>query len=183
MRYAALFRGINVGGKNRVKMDELTRLLHGLGLGEVKTYIQSGNAVFESELDGPALQKAISAGFAARFGFESAVMLRSADEMGALIGRLPFPADEIAAAEAAAPDAEHLYVYFLEHPPGQAALDALSAWPGPDLVRPGARELYLLCHESVRLSKLAIRAAKEFGPATVRNWNTVQRLCDMLTEH
>lgn len=183
MRYAALFRGINVGGKNRVKMDELTRLLLDLGLGRVKTYIQSGNAVFESELDEAALQKAIGEGFAARFGFECAVMLRSADEMNALIKALPFPADKIAAVEAAAPDTEHLYVYFLEHPPEQAALNALSALPGPDLARPGTRELYLLCYESVRLSKLAIRAAREFSPATVRNWNTVQKLYDMLTEH
>ena len=177
MKYVALFRGINVGGKNVVKMDDLKRLLIDLGLREVRTYIQSGNAVFETPLDEPRLRNAIRMGFSQRFGFESDAIVRSADELDELIDRFPISAEEIAGAQAADPDVEHLYVYFLNDPPEQAQIDAILEGHGdPDILRAGARELYLLCHQSVRKSKLAMRVAKAFDSATVRNWNTVNKL-------
>ena len=75
MKYAALFRGINVGGKNIVKMADLRQLLWDLGLGKVQTYLQSGNAVFESALEEITLRDKIQDGFAERFGFESIVLI------------------------------------------------------------------------------------------------------------
>jgi uncharacterized protein (DUF1697 family) len=181
MKYAVLFRGINVGGKNVVKMNDLKQLLQDLGLNKVITYIQSGNAVFETSLDEAYLQDAIHIGFTKRFGFESNVMIRSIDEIGALVDRLPISAVEITAAEAADPQVEHLYIYFLNHPPEQAQIDAIcKEYISPDILRTGERELYLLCHQSIRKSKLAIRTAKVFDSATVRNWKTVNKLYDML---
>ncbi|QAT50804.1 DUF1697 domain-containing protein [Caproiciproducens sp. NJN-50] len=182
MKYAALFRGINVGGKNLVKMDDLKRLFLDLGLSSVRTYIQSGNAVFETNLEEAALQKTIHAGFSERFRLKGDVIIRNIDEIKALIDSLPFSAAEIAAAEAADPQVEHLYVYFLDHPHEQVQIDSLCREnTGPDLLRMGIREGYLLCCQSIRKSKLALRAAREFDSATVRNWKTVVKLYDMLT--
>lgn len=181
IKYAALFRGINVGGKNLVKMEDLKRLLLDLGLLRVRTYLQSGNAVFETDLGEADLRRTIDTGFSERFGFESGVFLRNMDEMKALIDGLPFSASEIAAAEAADPQVEHLYVCFLNHAPEPARIDRLVGEnPGPDLLRAGAGAAYLLCHQSIRKSKLALRAAKGFDSATVRNWKTVGKLYELL---
>ena len=68
MKYVALFRGINVGGKNIVKMADLRQLLLDLGLSKVKTYIQSGNAFFETPLSEDDLLEKIRTGFSGRFG-------------------------------------------------------------------------------------------------------------------
>lgn len=182
MKYVALFRGINVGGKNIVKMRDLVQMLLDLGLHQVKTYIQSGNAVFETDLDEESLQDMIHAGFCECFGFKSDVIIRSVDEMAALVDRLPFSAEEIAVAEAADPQAEHLYVYFLNTPLEPSKIDAIcKEHIGPDTVRAGKRELYLLCGQSIRKSKLAICISKTFDAATARNWKTIIKLNDMLT--
>lgn len=183
MKYAVLLRGINVGGRNIVKMSDLKELLLDLELKNIQTYVQSGNAVLESDLNETALQNKIHGGFAKRFGFESGVIIRTTDEMQCLIAHLPFSSDEITAAEAADPQAEHLYVYFLDSLPEQARLDAVCReYAGPDKLRAGKRELYLLCHQSIRKSKLATRMSRACASATVRNWKTVRSLYHMLTD-
>ncbi|WP_058301896.1 DUF1697 domain-containing protein [Gorillibacterium timonense] len=182
MKVVALFRGINVGGKNIVKMADLIRVLTALGLQNVKTYIQSGNVVFETTLDEETLLKKIEAAFVESFGFESNVLVRSADELQVLIEQLPFTDTELSEAVAADPQVEHLYVYFLEEAPSQIQTDEIrKAYTGPDQLRAGKKEIYFLCHPSIRNSKLAVRASKEFDSATVRNWKTVKKLYDMLT--
>lgn len=181
MQYIALFRGLNVGGKNIIKMDGLKQLFHDLGFLKVKTYIQSGNVIFESLLEEASLQDAIYTGFTQRFGFESGVTIRSIDEMGALIDNLSISPEEIAAAEAADPQVEHLYVYFLDYPPKQPQIENICKLNvGPDILRVGKRELYILCYQSIRKSKLATAIAKKFDSATVRNFRTVNKLYDML---
>lgn len=182
MKYAALFRGLNIGGKNIVKMADLRQLLSDLGLYRVQTYLQSGNAVFESDLDETALCEKIQTGFAERFGFESNVIIRSADALRVIIEQLPFSPEEIAAAEAVDPQAEHLYVYFLDCSPEQPQVDSvLQKYEDTDRVRIGERELYLLCRQSIRLSKAAIHLSKIFDTATVRNWKSVCNICKMMT--
>ncbi len=183
MRYAVLLKGINVGGKNTVRMDDLKQLLLDLGLCKVKTYIQSGNAVFETALDEAVLREAIKTGFIDRFGFESDVLIRSEDEMRLLIEQLPITAPEIAAAQAADPQAQHLYVYFLDHTPEQTQIGAICReCAGEDILRTGKRELYLLCRQSIRGSKLAARIAKVFDSTAARNWRTVNQLYDMMRD-
>lgn len=181
MKYIALFRGINVGGKHIVKMNDLKQFLFDLGLQQVQTYIQSGNAIFETTLDAVKVQKMIHTGFAERFEFESSVIIRSLDEIAELIAGLPITAAELEHAQACDPKVEHLYVYFLDQPPEQAQIDSIcNGYSGEDMVRAGAKEVYLLCHSSIRDSKLATRTAKLFESATVRNWKTVQKLYEML---
>ena len=181
MRYVALLRGINVGGKNSVKMNDLVQLLQELDLHKVKTYIQSGNAVFESDLEEEMLLEMLQKGFFKRFGFESNVLIRSIDEIRDILEKLPFQASEITAAEAADPDVEHLSVYFLKNIPDQKQMDTiLEGYSGPDIICSGTREVYLLNHQSIRVSKLAIRTSKVFASATLRNWNTVNKLYELL---
>lgn len=181
MKYAAFFRGINVGGKNRIKMDDLKHLFLDLGLLKVKTYIQSGNVVFESDSEEAPLLEMIQAGVVKRFGLESNGILRNIHELEKLMNQLPYSQAEISAAEAADPQVEHLYVCFLEHPPEQTLLKELCReYAGPDQLQMGQRDLYLLCSQSIRKSKLAIRTAKVFDSATVRNWKTVKKVYDML---
>ena len=183
MRYAALFRGINVGSKNPVRMADLEQLLSNMGLSRVKTYLRSGNAVFETALDEPALTEKIRAGFYGRFGFESGVKVRSAAQLRALAEGLPFAASEIAEAEAADPAVEHLYVYFLDRPPDQNLRETLLNLNGDgDRLAAGSREIYLLFKQSVRLSKAAARLAKACPDATARNWNTVLALRKLTDE-
>jgi uncharacterized protein (DUF1697 family) len=181
MNYVLLFRGINVGGKNVIKMNTLRQFLLDLGLNNVKTYVQSGNAVAESDLDENSLKEKILIAFLKNFGFESSVIVRNIHEMNCLIEHLPITSDEITLAEASDPQVEHLYVYFLDNPPEQLQLDlALKEYIGSDILRAGEKEVYLLCHQSIRKSKLAARLSKIFATATVRNWNSVCNLYDML---
>lgn len=183
MKYTVLFRGINVGGKNVVKMNDLRQFLLDLGLQKVKTYVQSGNAIFESELDETSLQRTIYTGFFVHFGFQCDIRIRGIDEIRFLIAQLPIAADEIAAAVTADPQIEHLYVYFLGNQPEQSQIDLVcKAYTGPDILRAGKRELYLLCHESIRKSKLAAGVSKIYPSATARNWNTICNLFDMLSD-
>ena len=183
MKYAALFRGINVGGKNTVKMADLKKLLGELGLKNVQTYIQSGNAVIETPLDEAALVEKIKAGFSDRFGFDSNVIVRSEDELGAMIHNLPFSANEISTAQNADPQVEHLYVYFLDEPPQTARADERCRDVlCEDKIQPGQRELYVLLRQSIRLSKLAVCLSKVFHTATVRNWKTVTKLYDLMAD-
>lgn len=181
MKYAALFRGINVGGKNIVKMADLKQLLTDLGLCEVETYIQSGNAVFETPLDELTLLAEIKGGFVDRFRFASNTVVRSQDEIRELIEQLPFTGAEITEAEAVNSQVEHLYVYFLDNPPEQALIDKIRPEDiGADKLRIGKREVYLLCRQSIRNSKVAACISKIFDSATVRNWRTVNKLYDMM---
>lgn len=183
MKYAVLFRGINVGGKNVVKMNDLKQLLFDLGLKKVKTCVQSGNAILESDIDETALQSMIHDGFVKRFEFESGVIIRNIDEMQSLIAQLPFSTDEMNAAETADPQVEHPYVYFIDIPPEQFQLDTICReYAGPDMLWAGKRELYLLCYQSIRKSKLAVRMTKTFDIATVRNWKSVCNLYYMMAD-
>ena len=94
---------------------------------------------------------------------------------------LPFSEAQLAAARNADPEVEHLYVYFLPDAPAPEKLDALHGLEAGDTVVAGQREIYLLCAQSVRLSKTAIRLGKAFPTATARNWNTVCKLRDLLS--
>ncbi len=181
MRYAAFFRGLNVGGHANVKMQDLRALLEGLGFAGVRTYIQSGNAVFETELPEDECTARICEAFTARFGIDCAVTLRTEEELAGVLRGLPFDAQQMAAAEAADPKVEHVYVYLADGPVPQEELDAMRGrYEGPDLLCEGTREVYLLCHESVRLSKLAALLPRLGRALTARNLRTLQKVHGMM---
>lgn len=176
MKYAAFFRGINVGGKNKVKMAELQSLFEGCGFRAVKTYIQSGNVVFESVLDEPALSGIISAAFEERFGFPSQVVLRTDHEISEILENLPFTEKEIAQAEVAMPDVAHVYLFLS----GKAVAPAVAErGVDGDVLIAGKREYYLICRKSIRDSKIAAALSKPEAGLTARNLNTLQKINQM----
>lgn len=180
MIYVALFRGINVGGHHIVKMADLTKLFVELGMTNVKTYIQSGNIVFAAKEPPAELQEIILQGFAAKFGFEPDIMIRSMADIKKLIEGLPFSQEDMAEVKDKDPDTVHLYVYFLDDSKTQQALaKLLENNEGPDLTQmfPGA--IYTLFQTSIRLSALAAKITK-LGHTTARNWNTVNKIYDLM---
>ncbi|KIL42354.1 cytoplasmic protein [Gordoniibacillus kamchatkensis] len=174
--YIALLRGINVGGKNMIKMAELKRSFEGMGLRSVQTYIQSGNVLFVSEEEEAALRTRIEQGIEAAFGLKVTVVLRTANELETVAANCPFSAEEIAAAEATCVG-ECLHVAFLPEQPAPEGVERLTAYQSDnDEFRIAGRDVFLLFRSSIRNSKLAANIHKLGVPATVRNWNTVNKL-------
>jgi uncharacterized protein (DUF1697 family) len=175
--YVALFRGINVGGKNTLPMKELIAILEDLGFRNVRTYIQSGNAVFEGgEEDTTGLSDRIGAAIRKRRGFESPVLLLDAEEIERAVTTNPFPEGEN--------EPKALHVGFLASAPENPDLKALES-----LRKESERFLlignlfYLYAPEGVGRSKLAAHAEKLLGvPMTDRNWRTVCNIRGMATE-
>lgn len=179
--YIALLRGINVGGKNIIKMAELKHMFEAMGMGQVQTYIQCGNVLFESEEAEGTLRKRIEREIELAFGFSIAVMLRTAEELKRIAANCPFSEEEICEAEASA-EGESLYVSFLLEEPTQEGIDRLSAFESEsDKYRIEGREIFLLFRQSIRKSKLANNLQKLNVPATVRNWKTINKLVDLVS--
>lgn len=89
MKYALLLRGINVGGNNRVEMKRLKALLERLGYSEVVTYLNSGNAIFDSTKKVPELHKEISKALKTEFGFEIQILIKSIKEIKKIVRTIP----------------------------------------------------------------------------------------------
>lgn len=177
MIYIAFLRGINVGGKNKIKMADLKRVLESAGLARVETYIQSGNIIFESDEIEEALRTKIEREIEKNFGFFSAVILRSFGELEQLIQRLPFSQEEITEAEAQNSEGESLYVSLMAAAPAPEKSDFLTSFQtADDACRINSREVYLLLRHSIRNSKLANSLQKLEAPGTVRNWKTICKL-------
>jgi uncharacterized protein (DUF1697 family) len=181
MNYAAFFRGINVGGRNKVKMADLKQLFHDCGFSKVETYIQSGNVLFESDEDEYLLPDIIFHAFTERFGFQSHVVLRSRNEIYEIISALPFSNKEIEQAVAKNPEVEHVYVFLSNGNIDPKAIETLClAYDGEDKLLVGKRELYLLCYQSVRNSKLAMSLSKLNVSLTSRNLKTMLKIYELL---
>ncbi|MGP4111248.1 DUF1697 domain-containing protein [Streptomyces sp. 4N509B] len=176
--HAALLRGVNVGGHRRVPMAELRALLTGLGLGGVRTYLQSGNVVFTAP-ERPADERAadLTAAMAERFGFEVGCLVLSRAQLAAAVARCPFPADEL--------DPSRLMVVFLDGPPGDHPVArADPARFAPDEFRVGEREIFAYYPHGSGRSRLgqALAAPGRGFTATARNWRTVTRLLELMAQ-
>ena len=181
MKYVAFFRGINVGGKNIVKMSALTRMFSGLGFLDVKTYIQSGNVIFSSAMEQHLLIPLIGQTFEEQFGFPSAVIIRSGAEIESIVDSLPFGTAEIEQAQNENPDVEHIYIYLSNSDVDTENVDRLCAlYNGADRFQIINREIYLLCFQSIRDSKLAAMLTKLPQPLTSRNLKTIKKIASML---
>jgi uncharacterized protein (DUF1697 family) len=175
-RYVALLRGINVGGRQKVRMADLRALLSGLGYAEVSTLFQSGNAVF-ANVDGPpeALAAEIEARIARDLGLTVTVMVRTVDDLRRVVEQIPF----------AVRDPAKCAVGFLAAPVDRGQIAAIDhAAFAPEELVAGECELYLYFPDGMGRSKLApILARDVFGPATVRNWNTITKLLALAEGH
>lgn len=172
--YIALFRGINVGGKNLLPMRELVAILEVIGARNVRTYIQSGNAVFRStETNLAQLCKQLSAEINKRHGFEPCVIILTLDALKSALANNPFPEAEV--------DPNSLHLGFLAAPPTNADQEKLNR------IKTESERFYLSddvfylhAPDGVGRSKLAACAEKLIGvPMTARNWRTVCKIRDL----
>jgi uncharacterized protein (DUF1697 family) len=172
--WIALIRGINVGGK-QLPMAALRALLEDLGCSDVRTYIQSGNAVFCSRAsDASRLATRISKAIAAEHGFEPFVLVMSREELAKAAAANPY-------AKAAATTATSVHLFFLSAVPEAPNLEAMQKLKtaGESFALDG-RTLYLHTPDGFGISKLAERAERLLGvPATARNWRTVTTLLNL----
>jgi uncharacterized protein (DUF1697 family) len=174
--YLALLRGINVGGKNKLPMKDLIRMFAAAGCDDVRTYIQSGNVLFEAPSKLAAqLPTTIAARMADQFGYRTPVVLRTATELAGVVAGNPFLERGV--------DEDVLHVLFLASPPAPDLVDTLD--PGrspPDAFIVKGREVYLKLPNGVARSKLtnAYFDARLATTSTGRNWRTVTTLLELM---
>jgi uncharacterized protein (DUF1697 family) len=181
--YAALLKGINVGSSHRIRMEDLRKVFESMGLSRIKTYIQSGNVIFESDEKETYLRKKIELGMETAFGFAAVVVLRTADELDEIIQKCPFSQEEISEAEESNSEGESLYVALLPEEPEKGSVEKIEELrTGNDDVRFKGRDAYILLRHSIRSSKLAAGLQKLEGTSTVRNWKTLKNLCKLMKE-
>jgi uncharacterized protein (DUF1697 family) len=175
--YVALLRGINLGPRNKIPMADLRALLEKLGHGSVRTHILSGNAIFTSSRRSvPRLEAELSKAIHERFGFDIAVLIRTRDELAAVVAANPFPA--------AKREPSKCFAIFVSKNPTKARVDALDpAAYAPDEIRVGERVIYAWLPNGVQGSKvLAFLTDRRLGVTTTnRNWNTTTKLLEMAT--
>src|SRR5438045_9281838 len=116
----ALLRGINLAGKRRLGMADLRGLLETMGMREVRTLLQSGNAVFDTDREPAKLEALFEKETSRALGLETEFFIRTADEWKAIVAKNPFPAE-------AKKDPQHLLLHVLKKPAGAAQLKALQA--------------------------------------------------------
>ncbi len=174
--YIALMRGINVSGQKIIKMEPLRASFEALGFKNVRTYVQSGNGVFEAKAAAPAgIAVKIADRIERDFGFLVPVTVVTSEEMGRVVRENPFLKE-------AGIDSAKLHVTFLSDAPGPSGLMKMRALPaGPDRLHCRSRSVYLHCpggYGNSKLSNSAIERALAVG-ATTRNWRTVTTLHQM----
>ena len=175
-RYVALLRGINVGGKNLIRMADLRACLEADGFDDVRTYIQSGNVLFKASGSAVTLTARLERTLSKEFGYEATVAVRSVRQFRAIVDRAP---------EGFGTDRERYRsdVIFLMPPltPARAIADVPTrdgvdrAWTGPGVLyfdRLAARA------SQSRLSKIVSKPI--YRSLTIRNWATTCTLLEML---
>jgi uncharacterized protein (DUF1697 family) len=174
--FISLFRGINVGGNHRVKMNDLKTIYEALGLTDVQTYIQSGNVVFKSpELDITHVQQHLIESVAQTFGFRVEIIMRTVAEFQEIIAKNPFQGRHEKAAH-------WIAVMFLSAPPEQAAQEKLlKTYVGPEEIFFLGKEVYIYYTDGMGRSKLSNNfiEKKLKVDGTTRNWNTILQLQEM----
>jgi uncharacterized protein (DUF1697 family) len=179
IRYAALLRGVNVGGNKKIAMADLRTLLSGLGHDEVATLLQSGNAVFTAtEPDAAKLAATIEAALADQLGLTSKVLVRTHQQLATVIEQNPFPSAEDE-------PSKHL-VQFLFQPLTAAERDKIAGFDAaefePEEFRLGPEVIYFRFPDGIGRSRLAVAFGKHVTAKlamTGRNWNTVRKLHDL----
>ena len=164
--HVALLRAVNVGGSGKLPMVELQAMGEACGFSNCRTWIASGNLLFQSALPEAEIKTALEAKLAAFAGKPVEVFVRTAAEMAAIVAADPFPD---------AHPSRHL-VYFQDASP---ALDLIEKCRdiGGERLSLGKRELYVDYGDGIRFTKLKIPGKTE---RTARNMNTVRKLAALL---
>lgn len=174
--YISILRGINVGGHRKIIMAELRKMYEQLGFCQVKSYIQSGNVVFESDkkMSSHELELLLEKRIMEVFGHEVPVLIRTSEEWDMAIKANPFLIEET--------NTDKLFITFLSQLPSSELKEELSSMDfSPDQLEIIDKCVYLLCerkyHETKMTHSLIERKLKV--KATARNWKTTMKLKEM----
>jgi uncharacterized protein (DUF1697 family) len=163
--YIALLRAVNVGGTGKLPMAELKAMCEEIGFANVRTYIASGNVIFDSKLGEESVSHKLGDRLEAYAGKPVGVLVRTAAEMAAVLEANPF--------KSAAPNLA--FAIFLDTAPRADALESMRG-PRDEQAALGKREIYVSYPSGSGQSKLVIPAAKA---GTARNMNTIAKLVEM----
>lgn len=168
--FISLLRGINVGGNKKIKMADLKALYESLGFRGTQTLLQSGNAVFDTDLlDANEIAAKIEAGIKNSFGFESKIIMCTVDELKAIVEASPFTADQLK-------DPAKILVMFLPQLPDASKVTTfIEAYQGVEVIHYKGQELFIFYTEGIGRSKLDIDKKLKLN-GTARNWNTINKL-------
>ena len=168
--YVALLRGVNLVGKSPLKMADLKAIADDLGLEGARTYIASGNLVFASDKPEEKLRLMLEKDLQKHMGKEVRVMLRTADEMEAVLKANPF-ADQAG---------NSVQAFFMNEPPPRDLLSTVRNKADDERIATGSREVFVAYGErGIGKSRLRIPAAET---GTARNLNTVAKLAELARE-
>ena len=177
--YIAILRGINVSGNRMIKMDALRQMFSDMGFTGVKSYIQSGNIIFQSKNGNDTkLEQKIAEEILSRFGFDVPVIVLTRDELKIIIEQNPYLSDNTK-------ENSHLHVTFLAEKPLQPLVDKLNEDEIlTDDFKTGERAIYLYCpngYSKTKLSNSLIENRLKVV-ATTRNWKTCNELYTLATD-
>jgi uncharacterized protein (DUF1697 family) len=162
--YAALLRAVNVGGTGKLPMSELRAMCVSIGFSNVRTYIASGNVVFESKLLEVAVKAKLERCLEAYAGKPIGILIRTGAELAAVLADNPFGS--------AAPN--RTVAIFLDAPPPAGLLNNVIGQQTEEIAL-GTREIYVHYKDGIARSKLKIPVA---STGTARNMNTVAKLAE-----
>ncbi|HEY4210954.1 MAG TPA: DUF1697 domain-containing protein [Steroidobacteraceae bacterium] len=166
--YIALLRAVNVGGTGKLPMTDLKGLCDAAGFAKVRTYIASGNVVFESRKAESAVKQALESSLADYAGKSVDVLVRTAAEMAGVLSGNPFSKLE----------PNRTVAIFLDAAPPRDTLKTVTGCNG-EQVHLGRREIYVYYGAGMAKSKLRIPAAKS---GTARNMNTIAKLAQLAAD-
>jgi uncharacterized protein (DUF1697 family) len=175
--YVALLRGINVGGRNLIKMPALKACFEANAFEDVATYIQSGNVLFASpETRAGELTQRIEAMLAESFDYQATVVVRTRKQMRAVVERAPegFGADPM----------RYRYdvIFLKESLTAKVAMKSVPTKPGVDEAHAGTGVLYFsrLIAKATQSRLNKIISSPIYSSVTIRNWNTTTKLLWMM---
>jgi uncharacterized protein (DUF1697 family) len=173
--FVALLRGINVGRNKRIAMADLRALLQELGYADVKTLLQSGNAVFSATGTAAAIERNIERAIKAELKFDVTVLVRTAAQLRKVVDTNPIPQGTS--------EGSKYFVAFLSAKPAASTYKHINARDyEPEKFAVVGREVYVWCANGLLESKLMpLFGDKQLGVAvTVRNWNTTTKLAALV---
>lgn len=174
MIYIALFRGLNVGGNHKVKMNDLVAFLNHHGGARTKHYIQSGNLIFHHDEQADPLAEKLEIAFAQKFGFESQIVLRTLSELQQAQRTYPFERKDR--------EQKFMMTGFARNKPNDHALNILTDLAADDeLVAQQDGAFFFYFGGGSARSKIAnLNFEKKLGTAlTLRNQRTIGKLIDI----
>jgi uncharacterized protein (DUF1697 family) len=178
-QYAALLRGINVGGRNKVPMADLRAAFEAHGFGDIRTYIQSGNVLFTTSDPARSLEDDVEGFLERRFGVPLVVVVRSHAQLRSVVAKAP-------AGFGTQPAMFHSDAVFLKAPLTAAkAMQVVKRREGVDEATPGTGVIYFsrLSAQRTKSRMSAIVGTPEYQLMTIRSWATTTKVLALLDEH